>query len=181
MNTRDTFFSKSLSGRQSGLKRTGISRIIFKPTTLIALLAIALFSFGALLVLSGFAKDFRKTTPAQATPRSVSAVGFKPLREYMNANGFLAPETRGNRPYYEKHNRLVILTPARPYSRLNRDVKNPEDNEIRLIILPKWSVAQMEAQKGEEARQDWARKTSKEGLHRLNNYCLLYTSPSPRD
>ena len=173
MNARETLFSNSLSGRQSGLKRTGISRVLFKPTTLIALLAIALFSFGALMVLSGFAKDFRKTTPAQATPRSVSAVGYKPLRDYMKANGFLAPETRGNRPYYEKHNRLVILTPARPYSRLNRDVKNPEDNEIRLIILPKWSVAEMRAQKGEEARQDWARKTSEDGLHRLNNYNYL--------
>ena len=173
MNTRDTFFSKSLSGRQSGLKRTGISRVIFKPTTLIALLAIALFSFGALLVLSGFAKDFRKTTPAQATPRSVSAVGFKPLRDYMKANGFSAPESRGNRPYYEKHNLLVILTPAHPRSRLNRDVKDPTDNEIRLIILPKWSVAQMRAQKGEEARKDWARKTSENGLYRLSRYDYL--------
>ncbi len=173
MSTRETFFSRSLAGRQSGLKQAGISRVLFKPTTLIALIAIALFSFGALLVLGGFAKDLRKTTPAQATPRSVSAVGYKALRDYMKANGFLAPETRGNRSYFEKHNRLVILTPARPYSRLNADVKNPDDNEIRLIILPKWSVTQMRPRKGEEAREDWARKTSEEGVFRVSNYDYL--------
>lgn len=173
MSARETFFSRSLSGRQSGLKQSGISRVLFKPTTLIALIAIALFSFGALLVLSGFAKDLRKTAPAQATPRSVSAVGYKTLRDYMNANGFLAQETRGNRSYYEKHNRLVILTPAQPYSRLNADVKKPDDNEIRLIILPKWSVNKMNPQKGEDAREDWARKTSKKGLFGLSNYNYL--------
>lgn len=164
MSARDRHLAQSLPGQQTRARRKGLSTVLFKPMTLFALLAIGVFSFGALLVLGGFAKDLRKTAPGQATPRSVSAVGYQALQNYMNANGYVAHETRDDRTYYVKQNQLVILTPSRPSSRLASNVKDPYDGEARLIVLPKWTVFQMRAREGETAKKGWVRKTSQRGL-----------------
>jgi len=173
MSARDRHLAKSLPGQQTAKRNQGLSSVLFKPMTLFALLAIGVFSFGALLVLGGFAKDLRKTSPGQATPRSVSAVGYQALQNYMNANGYIAHETKDDRTYYAKQNQLVLLTPSSPFSRLASTVKDPYDDEPRLIILPKWSVSQMRAQEGETARKEWVRKTSEEGLYALGRYNYL--------
>ncbi len=176
MNTtsrhREQFLSKSLSGRQSAGRTPGLSSVLFRPLTLISLILIGIFSFGALVVLSGFAKDLRKAPPGQATPRSVSAVGYQALTEYLGDLNYDVLETRGERGYYDRGNRLVVYTPSRPSSRLKRKLKDMDD-EVRLIVLPKWSVGQMIPQKDEEGRRDWARKTSVEGLFFAGSYDIL--------
>ena len=173
MSARDRHLAQSLPGRQTSARRTGLATVLFKPVTLFALIAIGVFSFGALLVLGGFANDLRKTAPGQATPRSVSAVGYKALQDYMNANGYVAHETRDDRSYYVKQNQLVILTPSAPFSRLNSRVEDPTDNEVRLIVLPKWAVSQMVAQQGEETGTGWARKRTEDGLYYVGRYDYL--------
>jgi hypothetical protein len=166
---RDAVLSKSLAGRQSAERRPGAASVLFRPITLISLLLIGLFAFGALIVLSGFAKDLRKAPPGQATPRSVSAVGYQALTDYLAELNFDVAETRGDRDYYDRENRLVVYTPSSPYSRLKRTMKDTGD-EVRLIVLPKWSVGQMVPQKGESGRNDWARKTSESGLYSAGTY-----------
>jgi len=74
---RERHLAQSLSGTRKGSGRPGLSNVLFKPMTLISLILIGFFAFGALIVLGGFAKDLRKTEPGQATPRSISAVGYK--------------------------------------------------------------------------------------------------------
>lgn len=183
---RERHLAQSLSGRRSG-KRLGLSSVLFRPITLISLILIGCFAFGALIVLGGFAKDLRKAPPGQATPRSVSAVGYKALTEYLDRLGYDVGETRGKRDYYDRESRLVVYSPSRPTGRVKRKLETEQD-EVSLIILPKWSVTQMIPQDGEDARTGWARRTSGKGLYYQSSYHRMLddipvirreTSPSP--
>ena len=166
---RERHLAQSLSGRKNGDGRLGLSNVLFKPLTLISLILIGCFAFGALIVLGGFAEDLRKTEPSQATPRSVSAVGYQAFTDYLKRLDYDVEETRGKRAFYQRENQLVIYTPSRPTRRLNR-IFEAEGKETRLVILPKWSVAQMRPQNGEDGQTDWARKTSEEGLLYAGRY-----------
>ncbi len=173
MNARSKHLAQSLPGRQTGRNRGGLSNVLFKPMTLFALMAIGLFSFGAFFVLGGFADDLRKTPPGQATPRSVSAVGYKALQDYMNQVGYIAHETRDDRDYYARQSQLVIYTPSRTYSRLSSTLEK-NTNEIRLVVLPKWSVRQFIPQENEQGSTDWARKNGEDGLSGLGEFNYLF-------
>ena len=160
---KERHLAQSLPGRGTAARRPGISTVLFRPLTLISLILIGFFAFGALIVLSGFANDFRKAPPGQATPRSVSAVGYKAFSNYLEYLDYDVVETRGSRDEYDRENRLVIYTPSRPTRRLGQLLKS-EGDAINLVILPKWSVGQMIAKGDEEKRKGWARKSSKKGL-----------------
>jgi len=166
---RERHLAQSLSGRGSGSRRLGISNVLFRPITLISLILIGFFAFGALIVLGGFAKDLRKAPPGQATPRSVSAVGYQALTEYLEILGYDVQETRGKRQFYDREERLVIYTPSRPTRRLNRTLES-EGEAINLVVLPKWSVGQMIPKGEEEGQKGWARKTRGSGLYHASSY-----------
>ena len=166
---RERHLAQSLSGRQSGSGKLGLTSVLFRPITLISLVLIGFFAFGALIVLGGFAKDLRKTPPGQATPRSVSAVGYEAYTDYLERLNYDIEETRGKREFYDRENELVIYTPSRPNRRLNRALE-AEGDETRLIILPKWSVNQLQPKRGEEGRTDWARKTRGSGTYYESSY-----------
>ena len=161
---RERHLAQSLSGRGKGARRLGVSNVLFKPITLISLILIGLFAFGALIVLGGFAKDLRKAPPGQATPRSVSAVGYKAFTEYLEKLDYDVRETRGDRQYLDRDDRLVIYTPSRPTRRLKKLLES-EGEAVNFIILPKWSVTQLVPQRGEDAQTGWARKTRRGGLY----------------
>ena len=184
---QERHLAQSLSGHATGARRPGVSHVLFRPVALVSLILIGFFAFGALIVLSGFAKDLRKAPPGQATPRSVSAVGYQAFAEYLEALDYDVKETRGKRDYFERENRLVIYTPSRPTRRLAR-ILNDEGDAVNLIIIPKWSVGQMKPQRGEAGRPDWARKTRGTGLYYQASYESLVNnlpvirrqeSPSP--
>ena len=166
---RERHLAQSLPGRGTNNPRLGLSNVLFKPITLISLILIGLFSFGALVVLGGFANDFRKLPPGQATPRSVSAVGYQAFTAYLKELDYDIRETRGKRPFYERDERLVIYTPSRPTYRLKRTIES-EGDAINFVILPKWSVGQMIATREEEAGKNWVRKTSRKGLYYIGSY-----------
>ncbi|MEP4192045.1 MAG: hypothetical protein ABJN51_13245, partial [Sneathiella sp.] len=131
---RERHLAQSLPGRGQGSRRPGISNVLFRPITLICLLLIGFFAFGALIVLGGFAKDLRKAPPGQATPRSVSAVGYQALTDYLDQLNYDVRETRGKREYYDRDERLVIYTPSRPTRRLSRILES-EGEAVNLVIL----------------------------------------------
>ena len=166
---RERHLAQSLPGRGKRTRRPGISNVLFRPVTLISLILIGFFAFGALIVLGGFAKDLRKAPPGQATPRSVSAVGYQALTEYLEKLEYDIRETRGKREYYDRDERLVIYTPSRPTQRLPKILEG-EGAAVNLIILPKWSVGQMTPQRGEEGKTGWARKTRGKGLYYESSY-----------
>jgi len=166
---RERHLAQSLPGQRNGASRPGISNVLFRPITLISLVLIGLFAFSALIVLGGFAKDLRKAPPGQATPRSVSAVGYQAYTDYLEALNYDVLETRGKRPFYDRDERLVVYTPSRPARRLQK-ILEAEGEAINLVVLPKWSVGQMIPQDGEKAEKGWARKTSGTGLYYPNSY-----------
>lgn len=166
---RERHLAQTLSARGKRERRPGLSNVLFRPITLISLILIGVFAFGALIVLGGFAKDLRKAPPGQATPRSVSAVGYQALTEYLQALDYDIDETRGKRNYSDRDERLVIYTPSRPTRRLAKII-DAEGQAVNLVILPKWSVGQMNPQPGEESRKGWARKTRGEGLYYEASY-----------
>jgi len=168
---RERHLAQKLKGRASA-SPLGVSSVLFRPITLICLVLIGIFAFGALVVLNGFAKDFRKAPPGQATPHSVSAVGYKALTEYFETLNYDVDETRGNRDYNDRDNRLVIYTPSSPTRKLAKIIEG-EGEAINLVILPKWAVRQMAPQKGEESRKGWVRKRSEEGLQYAGSYSSL--------
>jgi len=169
---RERHLAKSLSGQGKRTRRPGISNVLFRPVTLISLILIGFFAFGALLVLGGFAKDLRKAPPGQATPRSVSAVGYQAYSEYLKALDYDIRETRGKRGYLDRAERLVIYTPSGPTRRLKRILKD-EGDAVNLIILPKWSVGQMNPRRGEDSNKGWARKTRGTGLYPESSFNML--------
>ena len=169
---RERQLAQSLPGRSTGTRRPSVTSVLFRPLTLISLILIGFFAFGALIVLSGFAADFRKAPPGQATPRSVSAVGYKALSNYLEKIGYDVQETRGKRKAYDRENRLVIYTPSRPTRRLAKIIE-AEGDAINLVILPKWSVGQMIPRRNEETKKGWARKTSTEGLNSVSQFAFL--------
>lgn len=168
---RERHLAQSLPGRGKGAGRPGISSVLFRPITLISLILIGFFAFGALIVLGGFAKDLRKAPPGQATPRSVSAVGYKAYMNYLERLDYDLRETRGKREYFNREDRLVIYTPSRPTGRLERILED-EGEAVNLVILPKWSVEQMMPQPGEEAQTGWARK-NRRGLYSEASFASL--------
>lgn len=166
---RERHLAQSLPGRGTGTRRPGISNILFRPVTLISLILIGFFAFGALIVLGGFAKDLRKLPPGQATPRSVSAVGYQAFTNYLEGLNYDVQETRGKRQFYDREERLVVYTPSRPTRRLNK-ILEAEGNANNFIVLPKWSVGELVPQRGEEAQKGWARKTRGSGLTSLGSF-----------
>ena len=160
---RERHLAQSLPGRGSGSRRPALSSVIFRPATLICLVLIGIFAFGAQIVLNGFANDFQKAPPGQATPRSVSAVGYKAVSAYLDKLGYDIRETRGKRKFLDREARLVVYTPARPTRRLSR-ILEAEGEAINLVILPKWSVRQIRKRRGEDVKTSWVRKTSRKGL-----------------
>jgi len=65
---RERHLAQSLSGRKNGDGRLGLSNVLFKPLTLISLILIGCFAFGALIVLGGFAEDLPVSSHAPPQP-----------------------------------------------------------------------------------------------------------------
>jgi len=168
-SAREQQLAQNLSSQRSRRGQPQLTTVLFRPITLISLLLIGFFAFGALLVLNGFAKDLRKTSPGQATPRSVSAVGYQALTKYLEDLQYDVDETRGERSYYQRQNRLVIYTPSHSRRQIKKTLRS-QTGETRLIILPKWSVSQMIAQRGEESGKGWARKNKGSDLQYVSFY-----------
>jgi len=173
-SARERHLAQNLSGTRRAGGRPALSKALFRPVTLISLVLISFFAFGAFIVLGGFAKDLRKTEPGQATPRSESAVGYKALRKYLERLDYDIEETRGKRNAYDRDSRLVIYTPPAPSPRIKKSLNN-QGAETSLIILPKWSVSKMIPKKGEESRKGWVRKNRGPGVYDGARYQRMLT------
>ena len=116
---------------------------------IIGLVLIGLFSFSALIGISGYADDIRNKNNGQAHALSNSAIGFVGLRTLLEETGqnvFLDPNEASNFAGYDF--RLYTLTSA--YQTDSLDELNTQSP--KLIILPKWNVNPVPKSSG------WVRK-----------------------
>lgn len=104
---------------------------------IIGLILIGLFSFSALIGLTGYADELRSKNNGQAHALSNSAIGFAGLKTLLEESGqslFLDPNEAAHSSLYDL--RLYTLTSSFQTDVL--DELNPQSP--KLIILPKWNV-----------------------------------------
>ena len=138
--------TNTLEGRE---KRTGLAALM-TPKMIISLVLIGIFSFAALITLSGYAGDLRKQNNGQAHALSRSAIGFGGLTRLLSDMEYDVRMARNENVKYEDYGTLRIFTLSRPYQADGLD--DLELNSPTLIIMPKWITMPVEGSAG------WVRK-----------------------
>ena len=131
----------TLDGR--GAKKTGSS--LMNPVTIVSLVIISVFAFAALIVLSGYADNWRDKDNGRAHAFSQSGIGFAGLSQLLAAQGneIILDRTEGedDEPYA-----LKIITLDRP---LSKPLSDDFDLSLpTLIVMPKWVTSRMYEHKG---------------------------------
>lgn len=124
--------TNTLEGRE---KRTGLAALM-TPKMIISLVLIGIFSFTALVTLSGYAGDLRQKNNGQAHALSRSAIGFGGLTRLLGDMDYDVRMARTENVKYEDNNALRIFTLSRPYQADGLDELNLASPT--LIIMPKW-------------------------------------------
>ena len=116
-------------------------KLLFKPMVVLSLVLIGIFSFAALLALSGYADDLRKDVSGKATASSRSAIGYagyvqllKDMDYEVSLEANLAPE--GQQRWRKRPLRIYTLVNA--YQ--SKALKDLPKKETKLIVLPKWNT-----------------------------------------
>lgn len=130
--TKAARITNTLKGRE---KRTGLAALM-TPKMIISLVLIGIFSFTALVTLSGYAGDLRQQNNGQAHALSRSAIGFGGLTRMLGDMDYDVRMARTESVKYEDDNTLRIFTLSRPYQADGLDELNL--TSPTLIIMPKW-------------------------------------------
>ncbi|MEP3890008.1 MAG: hypothetical protein ABJN69_06040 [Hellea sp.] len=138
--------SNTLEGRE---KRSSLSALM-TPKMIMSLVLIGIFSFTALVTLSGYAGDLRQKNNGQAHALSRSAIGFGGLTRLLGDMGYDVRMARTEDVSYEDEGALRVFTLSRPYQADaldDLDLYSPT-----LIIMPKWVTLPVNGKAG------WVRK-----------------------
>jgi len=122
----------TLEGRE---KSSGIGALM-TPTMIISLVLIGIFSFTALVTLSGYAGDLRKKDNGQAHALSRSAIGYGGLVRLLGDMEYDVRMARTENIGYEDEYALRVFTMSRPYMADGLDELNLYTPT--LIVMPKW-------------------------------------------
>jgi len=134
--------TNTLDGRE---KRTGFSALM-TPKMIISLVLIGIFSFAALMTLSGYAGDLRKQNNGQAHALSRSAIGFGGITRLLGDMDYDVRMARTENVNYKDNNALRVFTISRPYQADKLDDLNL--TSPTLIIMPKWITMPVKGSSG---------------------------------
>ena len=134
--------TNTLEGRE---KQTGLAALM-TPKMIMSLVLIGIFSFTALITLSGYAGDLRQQNNGQAHALSRSAIGFGGLTRLLGDMEYDVRMARTENVKYEDQNALRIFTLSRPYQADSLDDLNL--NSPTLIIMPKWITTPVKGSAG---------------------------------
>lgn len=134
--------TNTLEGRE---KRTGLAALM-TPKMIMSLVLIGIFSFTALITLSGYAGDLRQQNNGQAHALSRSAIGFGGLTRLLGDMEYDVRMARTENVKYEDQNALRIFTLSRPYQADGLD--DLSLNSPTLIIMPKWITTPVKGSAG---------------------------------
>jgi len=133
----------TLAGRA---RKTG-ARQLMTPRTILAMVLIGVFSFAAVMTLSGYAGDLRKKNNSGSHALSKSATGFNGIVTLLGEMGKTVEMRRRDRSesfestdfrFYNDDVTLRIFTLSKPFQAghfSDMDLSLPA-----LIVLPKWNV-----------------------------------------
>lgn len=134
--------TNTLEGRE---KRTGFAALM-TPKMIMSLVLIGIFSFTALVTLSGYAGDLRQQNNGQAHALSRSAIGFGGLTRLLGDMDYDVRMARTENVKYEDENALRIFTISRPFQADSLD--ELELTSPTLIIMPKWTTMPVKGNAG---------------------------------
>lgn len=108
----------------------------FSARVLAILIAIGVISFGAVLVMAGWAPELRDRNRAGDHPYSTSALGFNGLARLLESAGYPSKVSRLESDLSDRPWGLMIITlPAYGSARVLEDVTLAP---TALVVLPKW-------------------------------------------
>ncbi len=134
--------TNTLQGRE---KRSGLAALM-TPKMIMSLVLIGIFSFTALVTLSGYAGDLRQQNNGQAHALSRSAIGFGGLTQLLSDMNYDVRMARTENVKYEDENALRIFTLSRPYQADGMD--DLDLHSPTLIIMPKWITSPVKGRAG---------------------------------
>ena len=134
MNSKASRITNELGGRERG----AILSALMSPKMIISLVLIGIFSFAALVTLSGYAGDLRQQDNGKAHALSRSAVGFGGLVRLLGDLDYEVGMARSENIAFEKQNTLRIYTLSRVFQADALD--DMELYSPTLIVMPKWNV-----------------------------------------
>jgi len=132
----------TLDGRKAG----PATRSLMRPGIIFALLLISIFSFGALITLSGFAGDLKKNSSGEAHALSNSAIGYAAIVDLLRSQDYDVSLKRSEDMGYDEEDVLRVITLTRPYQ-----INSLDDLDLStatLIVLPKWNVDKLPERNG---------------------------------
>lgn len=138
--------SKAIRNTLEGRKRSNSARTIFNPRTIILLVILGVFSFGAYFTLSGFSGDLKSGNNGGAHALSKSATGYGGLLHLLKQNDNPVELSRsyvlrGDAQFLV---RVVSLTSGW----FSNDLEEMVLDSPTLIIMPKWRTRNHPKQRG---------------------------------
>ena len=119
---------------------------VFRPATVGLMIAVGVVAFLAAMVLGAYAPDIEGEGHAGAHAASHAAVGFSGLVRLMGATGRNPRVLRGEQEWAMDD--LVVATPERAATRLDKIMAARGIDKPTLYVLPKWNAAEDKKHKG---------------------------------
>ena len=115
---------------------TQASAAPFAARTVAILIAVAVVSFGAIMVLAGWSPELRDRDRAGDHPFSTSAIGYNGIVQLLDAQGYPVEISRF-KSNLDGHYGLMVLTLST--RGMHKALEDYELQPDTLIVLPKWS------------------------------------------
>jgi len=129
-----------------GRKSSGAVQAIFNPRTLLLLIILGVFSFGAYFTLSGFSGDLKSGNNGGAHALSKSAIGYGGLLHLLKQNNENVNLSRSYVLRDDKRNQVRIISLTSGW--FSNDIDELVLDTPTLIILPKWRTRKHPKQSG---------------------------------
>ncbi len=138
----------TLEGRKStgATGTTGAAKAIFNPRTLLLLIVLGVFSFGAYFTLSGFSGDLKSGNNGGAHALSKSAVGYGGLLHLLKQNDEHVVLSRSYVLRGNKRSQVRVISLTSGW--FANDIDELVLDTPTLIILPKWRTRKHPSQRG---------------------------------
>ena len=108
----------------------------FSTRVVAILIAVAVFSFGAIMVLAGWAPELRDRNEAGDHPFSTSALGYNGFVQFLEAQGYPVEISRFASNLQTGHRGTLIVTLS-PWG-MGKTLEDYDPQPTTLIVLPKW-------------------------------------------
>ena len=109
---------------------------LFRPLTLVILMVVGLFAFGAYITMSGFVDEMKKSDNGRSHAMSKSPNGFAGIIQLMRSQDAKVYTLRNDLPYRQEALTIYTL----PSANVAGGIEKIDFDFPTLIVLPKWNT-----------------------------------------